>query len=69
MGASKKIKKVLIDKGLTQVDLASMADKGVQTLRSQLYRDNLTYASVEHLCNVLDCDIVFRDRTTGKIYD
>lgn len=69
MGATKKIKKVLLEKDMTQIDLAEIADKDVQALRNQLYRDNLTYASVEHLCDVLGCDIVFRDRESGKIYD
>ena len=69
MGATKKIKKVLLDKELNQVQLAGLAGKDVQALRNQLYRDNLTYASVEHLCDVLGCDIVFRDRETGRIYD
>lgn len=69
MGASKKIKKMLIDKGLTQVELAELADKNVLTLRNQLSRDNLTYKSVEHLCDVLGYDIVFRDKQTGRIVD
>ena len=69
MGASKKIKKILFDKEMTQIDLAQRAKKDVQTLRNQLYRDNFTYASVEHLCNALNCEIVFRDKETGRIYD
>lgn len=69
MGATRKIKKMLIDKGMTQVELADLADKNVMTLRNQLSRDGLTYKSVEHLCDVLDYDIVFRDRKTGKIID
>lgn len=69
MGATRKIKKMLIDKGMTQVDLAEAADKNPLTLRNQLYRDNLTYKSVEHLCDVVGYDIVFRDRETGRVID
>ena len=69
MGATKKIKKILLDKDMTQVTLAELAGKNLLTMRNQLSRDNLTYASVEHLCDVLGCDIVFRDRETGRIYD
>lgn len=69
MGATKKIKKILIDKDMTQVTLAELADKNVLTLRNQLSRDNLTYKSVEQLCDVLDYDIVFRRRSDGKIID
>lgn len=68
MGATRKIKRVLFEKGLTQIDLAALADKNIQALRNQLSRDNLAYASVEHLCDALGCDIVFRDRETGEIY-
>lgn len=69
MGAAKKIRKVLLEKNLNQVKLAELAGKDVQALRNQLYKDSFTYASVEHLCDVLGCDIVFRDRETGRIYD
>ena len=69
MGATKKIKKILLEKNFSQIRLAELAGKDVQTLRNQLYRDKFTYASVEHLCDVLGCDIVFRDRETGRIYD
>ena len=69
MGASRKIKRVLFEKQMTQVQLAELADKDINALRNQLCRDNLTYASVEHLCDALGCDIVFRDRKTGTIYD
>ena len=69
MGATKKIKKILIDKGMTQVDLAEAAGKNALTLRNQLCRDNMTYESIEHLCDVLGYDIVFRDRETSRIVD
>lgn len=69
MGASKKIKKALLEKDMSQIKLAEIAGKDVGSLRNQLYRDNLTYASVEHLCDVLGYDIVFRDRETGRIID
>lgn len=69
MGATKKIKKILLEKNLTQIQLAELAGKDVQALRNQLYKDSFTYASVEHLCDSLGCDIVFRDRETGRIYD
>lgn len=69
MGASKKIKKALVEKDMTQVQLAELTGKHLQALRNQLYRDNLTYANVELFCNVMGYDIVFRDRITGKIID
>ena len=69
MGASKKIKKALLEKDMTQVQLAALAGKNLQALRNQLYRDNLTYANVELFCDIMGYEIVFRDKVTGKIID
>ena len=76
MGASKKIKKILVDKGMTQVELAkaigerdNKPPKDVQQIRNALSRDTFTYAILEHWLDILGCDIVFRDRETGKLYD
>ena len=69
MGASKKIKMVLVDRELTQVDLAKITGKHIQTLRNLLHRDSMSYETVESIADALGCDIVFKDRVTGKIYE
>lgn len=68
MGASDKLKAIMKHKNIRQIDLASQTGKEAQTLRSMLYRDNMTYASVEQLADALGCDIVFIDRKTRKQY-
>lgn len=69
MGVSKKIRKALIDKDMKQTDLALATGRTVQTLRNMMSRDNMTYSTVEGLVEAMDCELVIRDRKTGKIYD
>lgn len=69
MGAKKKIKKVLIDKGIKQADLAQATGRTPSTLSNLISKDHMTYATVEDLLRVMRVEIVFRDKDTGKIYD
>lgn len=69
MGASKKLKHVMIDKDVKRADLAQATGRTVGTLNNILARDNMAYSTVEDLLRVMRCEIVFRDVMTGKIYD
>ena len=69
MGATKKIKKILVDKEIKRADLAQATGRTVGTLKNILARDNMSYSTVEDLLRVMRCEIVFRDVITGKIYD
>lgn len=69
MGASKKLKKIMIDKQYKHADVAQASGRSAATLSNLFYKDRMTYATVEDLCRVMGCEIVFRDVTTGKIYD
>lgn len=68
MGAKKKLKMVMIDKGINQIDLAEMTGRKIGTLRNMLFRDNMAYTTVEELADALGCDVILRDRKTGKLY-
>lgn len=74
MGATKQIKTILKDKGIKLKDFAMMynpeskATAKVQVVSNMLTRDNMTFATVEEMANILGCEIVFRDKETGKIY-
>lgn len=68
MGASDKLKAVMKHKHIKQIELAEQTGRETQTLRSMLYRDNMTYATVEALADALGCDIVLVDRKTRKQY-
>lgn len=70
MGASKKIKKALIDKGITRKQLAELLGyRGTTTIYNMLARDNMTFENIERWADVIGCDVVLRDRETGRIYD
>ncbi len=68
MGASQKLKDIMKHKRIKQTELAEQSGKQLQALRNMLYRDNMTYATVEQLADALGCDIVFIDRKTRKQY-
>lgn len=70
MGASKKIKMALLDKGMTQKELSDrLGYVGKNTMYNLLGRDSLSFATVEKWADILGCDVVLRDRVSGKIYD
>lgn len=69
MGASKKLKMAALDKGIKHKELAEMLGyKGENTVYNLLSRDNFTYENVERWADLLGCDVVLRDRKTGKLY-
>ena len=57
MGASKKIKKILVDKKMTQAELRKAADIAPNTM-TKLRRDEpVNLAILGRACEVLNCDI------------
>lgn len=69
MGSSEKIKQILKDRGMKQEDYAKLLGRDVQQVRNFLYRDNQTYKTVESWLDAIDCEIVIRDKLTGKLYE
>lgn len=68
MGASKHIKRVLFEKEIKTADLAGKIDKPLQSLYNQLNRDTWKFSEVEKIADCLNCDVVFIDRDTKKVY-
>ena len=69
MGASKKIKMALIDKGITQKELAEMVGyRHEGSIYNMMKKDNMTFARIEMWADAIGCDVVLRDRESGKIY-
>lgn len=69
MGASKKIKKILIDRDMTQNDFAEAIGKDPQQTKNALYRDTFNYNLLEQWLDAIGCEIVFRDKASGRLYD
>lgn len=68
MGASKSLRMALLDKGISVVQLAEMTGKAKQTVYNALAADNFRYDNLSIYADALDCDVVLRDRKTGKTY-
>ena len=68
MGASKKLKMLMVDKEITQKELAEMLGKTLNNVRNTLYKDNFRMETLEAWADALGCDVVLRDRKTGKLY-
>lgn len=74
MRATKQIKKVMIDKGITTKGLAELAGKNVGTLYQTFYNDKnskgsgMSFETVCELADALGCDVILKDRETGEEY-
>ena len=74
MGAGKRIRLIIKNKGMKFKDFASMynpdskAENKTQVVSNMITRDNMTFATVEEMMELLNCEILFRDKDTGEIY-
>lgn len=66
MGASKKIKQVMIEKNIKVGELAERIGMKPQPLSNKLFRDTMSYTDVEKMADALGCDVKIVDRETGK---
>ena len=68
MGISNIIKPILADKDMTIASFACSLGNSPQTIRNMLCKNSIHYATAEKWADALDCDIVFIDRETGRMY-
>ena len=68
MGLAKKVRILLIERGMTQVKLAAKLGITPATLNDKLVRDNLSERDLVKIADALDCDFdaCFVLRDTGK---
>ena len=66
MGASKAIKQLMQEKGITVKELAAMLNINAQSMSNKLYRDSFSYAEVVAIADLLNCDVKIIMRDTGK---
>ena len=70
MGISKKLKMVMLDKGIRQKNMAEVLGyTNINSLYNVLNRDSMTFETAEKWADALGCEIVLKDRKTGKIYE
>ena len=65
----KTIKKMIIDKDIKQVDIATALGKNKQGFNNQLMRDNFRLSEIVEIANVLGYSVKlqFIDKETGAI--
>ena len=69
MGIAKKLKAALLYNDMTQVELAEKLGKSHSAVRNAIFNGNITYNNLEEMAGAIGCDVVLRDRKTGKIFD
>lgn len=68
MGAKYLLKTAMLYKEVKVSELADSMGVSAHMLSVKLNRDSMTFSSAEKMADALGCDIVLRDRITGKIY-
>lgn len=68
MGAAKRLKAILKDKRISQKNMAEMMGKPLPTIYNTFHKDEMKFSTVEMYAEFLGCEILFRDKETGKIY-
>ena len=63
-----KLKQICIDKNMTLKDLSKIHGDNYGTFKNKLGRNTMKFAEVEKFMDELDCDVVFVDRKTKKVY-
>lgn len=68
MGASKRIKQIMIEHDVNVKTLAEKLDfiSSPQALSNKLYKDNFSFADVEKIAETLGCNVKIIDSKTGK---
>ena len=61
MGASKQIKKIMIEKNIKVSELAHRIGMKQQSLSTKLYRDTMSFSDVEKIANAIGCEVVIKD--------
>ena len=74
MKASAILKRIMADKGISVKMLSEMTGKKLSTVYNTFYNDEktqrsgLSFENVVAMADALGCDVVIRDRETGKEY-
>jgi len=66
MAATKIIKQLLLERGLTSKDLADKLGILPQSMSNKLYRDNFSFEEVIEIADYLNCDVKVITRDSKK---
>ena len=68
MGASKRVKMLLIEQGKSVKDIAAILDIAPQSMSNKLYRDSFTFDEIVKICDYLGADVQIITRDTHKVF-
>lgn len=74
LNITRRIRFIMKDKRVTAAELAERTGRSRQTLYNMFYKDDhsgktrIEHGSIEELVEALGCEIVIRDKETGKEY-
>lgn len=63
-----KVKIICANRNMTQKELAKIHGDDYQIWCNKMHRNTMRLSEVERIMDELDCDIVFVDRKTKKVY-
>ena len=66
MGAAKALKQIMLERGISVKTLADMLGIQAQSMSTKLYRDSFSYAEVEKIADLLQCDVRIITRDPRK---
>lgn len=66
MGASKLIKQLMTERGISVRELAEKLNIAAQSMSNKLYRDNFSFNEVEKITDMLESDVKVITRDSKK---
>lgn len=66
MGASKLIKQLMTERGISVRELAEKLNIAAQSMSNKLYRDNFSFKEVEKITDMLESDVRIITRDSKK---
>ena len=66
MGAATVIKHIMLEKKVSNKELASKLGISAQAVSNKFYRDSFSYSEVVSIADMLNCDVKIVTRDTGK---
>lgn len=66
MAASKIIKQLLLERGMSVKELAEKLEILPQSMSNKLNRDSFSFNEVVKIADILDCEVAAITRDTGK---
>ena len=63
------IKKICLDKDITLAELANFYGIQPNSFYIKLCRNTLPFTEVVKIMDILNCDVQFKDRKTGRVYE